>query len=395
MKKIIYILFALLICVPASRAQGNKHSVTTKDVELTRTGERVKVTFTVEVGRKAAKAGYNLVLNPVIYKGNDNLHLPAVIVQGGKARVAIERYRLAAGKHAYRQEPVFVRPGGSVKYSTDIPYEEWMTGAQLTLSGVSVGCCSSTEAELGVIAGNILNQGRVAETPAAVPAPTTGDVLAGQYEFVAAAVPEQKSSSPFDYNMPLHMGKGVTAVRQNEVERFIADHRDGAISIYFRQGSSVIDRDYSTNNKNLVELISVIRTLVASGNSKIARIVIVGFASPEGSLAVNDRLAWERAVALKNLLTSNSSIDPMMVNIFNGSVDWIGLRDLVARSDMYRKHRIIDIIDHMPIWDAQNNRGRHGELMRLDGGDPYRFMMREFFPKLRQATYIKVFYENR
>ena len=404
MKKTLLLLLILWLGVTEIQAQIDTYSIGASDIELIQNGDYITVSFTLSVGRRATKSNYNLVVNPVIRNGNSGVQLPSVIVRGKRARIFSQRHELATGQRYYQQEPRYMAPGESIAYQATVPYESWMTGAQLILEGISVGCCSSTETPIGLIADNILyalpqTEIRVVEVPVEIQGASTGDQLAVQYAFVAPISDFEKAretpSGMFDYNMPLSLGKGLTDVRQSEVERFINETREGSISIYFRQGVRTIDRNFNQNNKLLVELISAVRALVASGDSRVARVVIAGFASPEGTLALNDRLAWDRAVAVKEFLTANSSLPPEIVHIYNGSVDWTGLRELVAKSDIYQKYRIIDIIDHTPVWDSSRGVGRHSELMRLDGGEPYRYMLREFFPKLRQAAYIKVYYENR
>ncbi|WP_307756627.1 OmpA family protein [uncultured Alistipes sp.] len=403
MKKIILIIYALAISIITANAQVDKYAVETADIKLIRTGEDVTVTFTVDAGKRVAKRGYTLVVDPVISNGANAKQLPAIVIRGRTARVNTLRHELATGAKTHRQAPVYVSAGKKVNYKTTIPYETWMHGAQLILNGVSVGCCSSQQTSIGLIADNIL-QGestteiQIVEVPVSAPTASVGDQLAAQYSFIAPVTEfEEARKTPtglFDYNMPLNLGKGLTTPEQNEVERFINDTREGSISIYFRQGRRNIDRNYMGNNKLLVELISAVRALTASQDSRVVRIVIAGFASPEGTAATNDRLAWERAVAVKSFLTANSGVNPDVIQIYNGSVDWIGLRAQVVASDMYQKYSIIDVIDNTPVWDSYRKVGRHGELMRLDGGTPYRYMVREFFPKLRQAAYIKVYYEN-
>ena len=404
MKKLFFTLCILALAATTVQAQTDKHSIEATEIELIRTDGYVTVTFTLEAGKKSVKSGYSLVVNPVIRNGNNIVQLTPVIVQGRRSKVSAERHELATGQRTYQQAPFHTRTGESFPYRATVPYENWMSGGQIVLDGVSVGCCSSTEVALGPIANNILyaepqTDIRIVEVPVVVPQVSTGEQLASQYAFIApVSAFERARETPegmFDYDMPLNLGKGLTTVKQNEVEKFINDTREGSISIYFRQGRRDLDRSVGNNNKNLVELISAVRALVASQDSRVARIVIAGFASPEGTLATNERLAWERAVAVKSFLTGNSDIDPQTVHIYNGSVDWTGLRELVAQSDMYQKYRIMDIIDNTPVWDSSRQVGRHGQLMRLDGGDPYRYMLREFFPELRQAAYIKVYYENK
>jgi outer membrane protein OmpA-like peptidoglycan-associated protein len=317
------------------------------------------------------------------------------VVHGKRAGSLAERYE--------EFEPLAMSPGATLEYRVVVRYETWMRGADLVLDGVRVGCCTSEEVRLGRIAERILYadpvyEMRLVETP--IPQ-STGQQMAQRYSFIAPATElEQIRRSPqgADYNMSLDLGNGPsTPARRQQVEseRIIAQTREGSLSVFFAQGSRRIDRNFGDNNRNLVEMISAVRALSESDDSRISRIVIAGFASPEGSATLNDRLAWDRASAVKEFLVDNSNIDPSVVELFNGSVDWKGLRDLVERSDMYQKRRILTIIDNTPVWDNARDTGRLGELMRLEGGEPYRRMLREFFPQLRQAAYIKVYYESK
>ncbi len=67
---------------------------------------------------------------------------------------------------------------------------------------------------------------------------------------------------------------------------------------------------------------------------------------------------------------------------------------LVEKSNLPNKQAIIDIIDNVPIWDAERNTGREQEIKKLDGSRTYSYMLRNFFPELRAAAYIKVYYDN-
>ena len=74
----------------------------------------------------------------------------------------------------------------------------------------------------------------------------------------------------------------------------------------------------------------------------------------------------------------------------NGGEGWDELRYLVEGSEMSGKEEILQIIDKVPIL-----KGRELRLMKLDRGVPYRYMREHFFPKLRRAGYIKVYYRKR
>lgn len=211
--------------------------------------------------------------------------------------------------------------------------------------------------------------------PIPEPQPTTAERLALDHHFLA---PADEAGDSF----------------KTDPDHYVNQHRDGSLSIYFRQGAKIFDSSYKNNGATMDKLFATINEIQNSHDSRIVRIILVGFASPEGSTEMNNRLAHERAVTIKNYLISNTPLTASMVDIYNGGIDWGGLRRLVAESDMYDKRQILDIIDNSPVWDARRKTGRHGELMRLQGGEPYRYMMREFFPELRNATYVRVYFEN-
>ena len=213
--------------------------------------------------------------------------------------------------------------------------------------------------------------------PESEPQPTTAERLAESHAFLA----------------PITKFDNISY--QDDPERFIEQHREGSLWVTFRQGARMVEPSYRDNAATLDNLISTIREIERSSDSRVARVVIAGFASPEGTVAVNDRLARERAEAIRSYLTENSAISNDQVDLYNGSVDWHGLRMMVAASNMPDRDKVLDIIDNTPVWDAGRNTGRHGELMRLSGGVPYRYMLRNFFPDLRNAAYIRAYYENK
>ncbi len=204
---------------------------------------------------------------------------------------------------------------------------------------------------------------------------STGDKLAQSYPFMA----------PYEEYKEFDQQEFV----------FSPQERDEAITVHFRQGSFLVSEDYGDNRQALTDIMSTIRVLENSTDSEVAAVTIAGFSSPEGSAQVNERLAMRRAEALKTYILGRCGVRSGRIRTYNGEIDWDGLRRLVEASDMSMRGAVLDIIDNIPVWDAQRRRGRLGELMRLDGGDPYRYILREFFPKLRNAAYIKIYYRNK
>lgn len=87
--------------------------------------------------------------------------------------------------------------------------------------------------------------------------------------------------------------------RQPVVET-VTDNRQSLESIVtFRQGKSVIDASQLPNVERIATYLK---------NHKEAKVVIKGYASPEGSAEINARLASERADAVKNMLINKYKI---------------------------------------------------------------------------------------
>lgn len=398
-------LITVMICLVGKvSAQGGAKAIRTTDIALVQSEEQVRVSFKLHAGKKATKNDYNLVVVPVIKHGTREQTLPTIVVRGNRSKVSEQRHARAVRQRSYDERPFYTENGQTVEYGATILYEKWMQGAQLIFRGVTVGCCSSTETEIGVVAENLLwaepvEVVEVVEVAVPVAVESTGDRLAQRFGFICplSELDQLQEQTPFgrriDYQMSLNEVKGGYV--SSTVNYLVEETRQNALSIFFRQAQSVIDRNFAQNNAALVELISSVRELLEAEDCTVARIVIVGFASPEGSLERNNRLAWERASAIQNFLTANSNLSPDRVDLFNGSVDWGGLRQLVAQSNMESKYQILNIIDDIPVWEHTPGEGRLSRLKRLEGGVPYQYMLQTFFPQLRQAAYIKLYYENR
>ena len=46
------------------------------------------------------------------------------------------------------------------------------------------------------------------------------------------------------------------------------------------------------------------------------------------------------------------------------------------------------------VLDIPLEQGRKRELMNLEGGKPYRYMLKTFYPELRNACYISLIYDE-
>ena len=351
MKKVVITILAIL-AVTVSRAANNPEAVNVRDIKVTQANGLVSLSFTLSAGKKATKKNYNLVINPVLENNVKRLQLPSIVIFGKRAKITQERHSLNGG-YNYHGQTFYTANGESVRYEASFLHEPWMTGSRLIFEGVSVGCCSSREVLLGPIAENLL---------------------------AAPQQPVEKQEYP----------SFVKPISQYEGGMF---DRTGAITVYFHQAKTNIDPWLFNNDRTLAQILSSVREIQASNAHRVSRVVIAGYASPEGTSVINHRLGRDRGQVIKDYIVRHTGMNPNMISTHNGEVDWSGLREYVVNSDMPEKHRILHIIDNTPIWDSYRNVGRLGELQRL--GEPYHYMYRTYFPLLRQAAYIKIYYDDK
>ncbi len=376
MKKTIILTIAIVSMAIAASAQADKKNITVEGSKVELSGGEVSVDLDLSVGRRVARSGHTVVYRPYITDGTSRWTLPELVVRHARARVAEERHNWVSGRDIVYDAPTFVRNGDEVQYRAGIPYQPWMEGAKLIAESIDVGCCGSAENAPVVLAELVFQKPVLSETIVVLDdmpeLTTTGEQLEQEFKFVLPA-------SEFDRHLPQVM---------------FDDDREGALKVYFALNSSVLDPFEKNNAVTLRQMLSAIRKLQASSDSRVAHIVVAGFASPEGSFDLNDRLAYNRAAALKEYIHRNTNLPEDIVHIYNGAEDWAGLRQMVEDSVMPSRERVLDIIDLVPVWDGDTGRGRENALQQLDGGQPYRYMLRNFFPELRKAAYIKIFYEN-
>jgi outer membrane protein OmpA-like peptidoglycan-associated protein len=376
MKKIILVSLVLLLACAGVRAQN----IAVRELKVTENGEIVTVIFRADIPRKMAKSSETIVFVPVLRGGDYSWSLPAIVVEGRRARIANRRHDWASEAGALQPDfgdvAVITENGSTVAYSTSLPWQPWMDGADLTAEMLAMRCCDYTISDDILLAEKLSLPAIeiVKPEPVAVePEPTTGDKLAEEYTFIA----------PYSAFERLAPGQ------------LFDDDRENTLIVYFRQGKYDVEPRYETNARLLEEMVSSIRTLQSSADSRVRAVVIAGFASPEGSFALNDRLAFDRAAAVKNYILEQTGLPDEDIKLYNGSEDWRGLKIMVEQSAMPSREAVLRIIDTVPVWDSAKGSGREEALMAVDGGVPYKYMYDNFFPLLRNAAYIKIYYDNK
>ena len=447
MKRAMLSVVFAAACLPVFSAvslQSGGNNIDIKDTRVERVdNSTVIVAFRIEFDDRVTVPNRSLIIVPSLSgAGGNRSNLPPIIVRGERSDAYAENRALdAAGVDGGGR--FLAHNGRSIDYHVSIPWQDWMEGSQLTLSGLNAGGGRTTEVEMGLVASGLLTRpvntalelaviypeaypttsstvpsdvtpvvSPPAVSPSATPViypdrmrrplpiSTVGDELSSRLTFVEPLSRYHQIyggsvvDEAFDYNMPLLFGTNTTRP-EDETGRYIEMTREGALCIKFERDQCTINRDMGDNNQRLVDLISSVRILGTSPNTRIAQVVVTGFCAPDGIPNEKETLALERANILRDFLTANSGIDPSVISTYSGSVDWQTLRILVSESNMPEKYRVLEIIDNVPAWGTARNKGRMAQLMALNGGEEFRYIRELFFPKLRQTgAYVKIYYEN-
>lgn len=165
-----------------------------------------------------------------------------------------------------------------------------------------------------------------------------------------------------------------------------------AACIHFGQGR-VVPVDGVTHLQSIAERIQ------SRTNDSILRlqgITIVGAASPEGSIAINQRLSRRRALFVQDYLHEYADVPDSLLSYTYIGRDWQGLLQLVRADLQVPFHDetvalIEEIIDHNG--EPFDGLDALTWLQQLRGGKPYKYLYSNIFPALR-ATRLQLWYAS-
>lgn len=158
------------------------------------------------------------------------------------------------------------------------------------------------------------------------------------------------------------------------------------VRIHFRQGDARLDLSFGDNRAALEGIVQRLWEKRGDPALRLERLVYVGGASPEGSVAINRRLSEERARALFGYLARYVSLpDSMTASEFVGR-DWEGLLRLAEQDERVPfRAEALALLQEICREKGDDSLDPLGRLQRLRGGEPYRYMYRELFPALRRS----------
>lgn len=161
------------------------------------------------------------------------------------------------------------------------------------------------------------------------------------------------------------------------------------LKIYFRKNSKIVELDYLNNKNLLYDFVSGVKEIMSNPMCKIQKIHIRSGASPEGRFDNNIELSQTRGFNLMSYLMYELSLPADIFDVEAVGEDWMALKDMVLDNNVPDKKEILAILDKYDSYIKGKPTtvlgGPKMELMELNGGRTWNWLLANIFPDLRSA----------
>ena len=159
--------------------------------------------------------------------------------------------------------------------------------------------------------------------------------------------------------------------------------------VLFQAGHCQFSPMLGDNRVSMTDFIDKVRKVAASDG--IDSVVVNGYASPDGNSKTNLQLAKNRRESIVNYIADKTGVGTNLIRFGQEDIAWDELRLMVASNpDVPSREKVLALLDNTPImiFDANGRLkdGRKKRLMDLEGGKPYRWLLKHIFPQLRSAV---------
>lgn len=350
MKKLvpIILLFLLVAFAAEARAKDYRGYVVIKNSTLAERNDTLYLAMEVLVKQNSVMNHAAMQILPELLSENNSLKFPDILILGNNKCKTYNRWA-KTHKKEYRNIPapakkVYVdnETDTLITYSYQVPYQNWMDEAQLIVNQELIDY--RDQRSLVVIA----MDSRIKLSPRI---PYTVQPLVNYIE----PAPEIKQRT-----------------------------KQGQAFLDFQVGRSALLPGYRRNPQELEKIQYAFEEIQNNKDVTIRGVFIEGYASPEGPSDLNERLARDRAYALKNYIVSTFGVDlpDKDIKVKWVAEDWDGLKVQVEASDLRYKDQVLQIINDTPDIDQ-----RKQKIKRLANGMAYRMMAQDIFPQLRRVEY--------
>lgn len=403
-----------------SVASAQKNNIDIDSVKVESRGAAVGLSFHMDVPKGTIKQNYDLYYIPVLVSDNGELRFPAVAFSGSRKQLSNER-KIVMGYATSFNGPSSPGNEGNFLYDENAPYIRWLSKTPSTLvfdlrrdgyrKSVDLGRITLDEHFL------LKHPWAIYTPPLEIPDTTT---YTGKQLVYARASDYGNDGRYLEATQMLDtlIADEARAAALTGIWRIAADSAlrtaifpqiglgaDGerytlaldslllkpvkawdtvSVRLLFPVKDSTLDQHMKSRLDSIVTAVAAVKE-----REKLPRISITGSASPEGFQSLNRKLAWGRAKAVQNYLLEQLALKgieyPTERIVLNSlGSNWNGLYQLVASSDMPYRKDVLKLLQTTP----ETERGY--ALWKLKWGEPYWYIYKHIFPKLRGATMISL-----
>ena len=176
----------------------------------------------------------------------------------------------------------------------------------------------------------------------------------------------------------------------------------------FPVNETIINPNYRQNPQELRRIRLTIDSALFDKTIQVTSISLHGYASPESPYSNNAQLAKGRTLALKEYLRNNYNLSASLFRTASTPEDWQNLRNFISDGDRRRikgdiwyenagihetpetpetvlknRDELLRIIDLTVDEDEKENM-----LKKVDGGEPYKWLLQYVYPGLRHTDYV-------
>ena len=182
----------------------------------------------------------------------------------------------------------------------------------------------------------------------------------------------------------------VDVIKEKEYET-VTTEKEAQLDLFIKYpvGKSDVLPNFNGNATELRKLDDLLYPLLKDPKKyQVERIVITGHTSPEGTANYNQRLSVKRAESMRLYMLSNYyRLRDVRLEAEGLGEDWEGLRNLVEGNGLYWERQALSVIDSRSELDW-----REKTLKGIHGGQPYKFMLKNYYPQLRRIS-LKIVYK--
>lgn len=305
MKQSIYKILLLFLFYPIFVAADEQdHSIGSIQVvsgKMQRLDEDFMVSIQLRIDRKL-KSNEHVILVPTVSDSHGKqVVLPSIFINSRRQQILFDRgfYKEHANAQTLRRNNNEVQ---TLRYLQNLPYEEWMRNAQLTIDEQSCKCGLPNE------------QGTV------FTAQTTKNF----------EIPEVLP--PMAYAKPSII---LDKIREKRGKAFVL----------FPLDRMTIVPTLAENQQELEKIVKSVETVKNDSNCVISKIKLHGYASPEGLYKRNEVLSKGRTSAIKEYIGTLYSFPEELYDIQSTAENWQGFRSLLLKSNETKRNEMLKIID--------------------------------------------------